>query len=262
MIAEWLQQRLSSCPRIGLGELDAAAALAHRVDTKYLVAQPHLAEVVDRLADAHAVLAIDGVSGFSYRSTYLDTPELVSFHDHRRGRRLRWKLRTRVYEDSGRTRLEVKLKDGRGATDKHAIVLPAPVPGVPQQSAAFLAEVLAARYRVAAPTALVATLVTRHHRTTLADPEHGARVTIDTDLAFAGGTGSARLRPDVVLIETKSARGRSVADLALRRAGARPVAVSKYCAGMALTHPELPDQPWRPLLRRHFTHQTLKAAAA
>ena len=77
-------------------------------------------------------------------------------------------------------------------------------------------------------------------------------MTVDTDLRMTSRSGQARMRPDLALVETKSPSGRSAADHALRAAGLRPSSVSKYCAGMALLDPDLPNHPWRQLVRRHF----------
>jgi hypothetical protein len=167
---------------------------------------------------------------------------------------LRFKARTRCYDDTGLCRFEIKLKDGRGRTDKHARTVPATqFATVPDLAPAFLSEVLAARYDLTAPTGLAPQLLVSHHRHTLAARSGAWRVTLDTDLRFTAGPITARLREGLIVVETKSAHGRSDADNLLRHAGARPINLSKYCAGMALTHPNLPDQPWRPLLHRHFT---------
>jgi hypothetical protein len=77
-------------------------------------------------------------------------------------------------------------------------------------------------------------------------------MTVDSDLQMTSSSGRALLRPDLVLVETKSPSGRSTADQALRAVGARPCSVSKYCTGMALLDPTLPNHPWRQLLRRSF----------
>jgi hypothetical protein len=251
---DWVRDRLAAAAPIGLAELDAAAALQHRVDTKYLITRQQLDQVADKLSAGHRRLVIDGISAFAYRSSYLDTAAYACFHAHRQGRRLRFKARTRCYDDTSLCRFELKLKDGRGSTDKHARTVPATqFATVPDLAPAFLSEVLAARYGMAAPAGLAPRLLVSHHRHTLVARSGACRVTLDTDLRFTAGPVTAGLRDGLVLVETKSARGRSDADSLLRRAGARPVNVSKYCAGMALTHPNLPDQPWRPLLRRCFT---------
>ena len=92
---------------VDLDALDAAAALAHRVDTKYLVPVATLGEVLERLGSTHGCLAIEGRRSFRYSSTYVDCPGLTCYHDHRRGVRKRWKARIRHYVDSGRMRWEV-----------------------------------------------------------------------------------------------------------------------------------------------------------
>jgi len=262
---DWVSDRLAEAAPIGLVELDAVAALQHRVDTKYLITWQQLDQVADDLTATHRRLVIGGISAFAYRSSYLDTSGRVCFHAHRQGRRLRFKVRTRCYDDTGLCRFEIKLKDGRSGTDKHARTVPATqFATVPDLALAFLSEVLATRYGMAAPTGLAPRLLVSHHRHTLAARSGACRVTLDSGLRFTAGPVTARLRDGLVLVETKSARGRSDADSLLRRVGARPVNVSKYCAGMALTHPDLPDQPWRPLLRRYFTgpHPTGDGAMA
>jgi hypothetical protein len=253
MITERVGRRLSAAAPIGLSELDAAAALQRRVDTKYLIDLDQLDRIADRLAATHRRLVIDGRSAFDYRSSYLDTPALTCFHAHRQGRRLRFKARTRSY-DTGLCRFEIKLKDPRGATDKHALTIPAAEFGtLPGRAPGFLTEVLARRYGTGAPGGLAPRLLVRHYRHTLAARSEACRVTLDTELSFTAGGITAGLHDGLVLVETKSVRGRGPADELLRRAGVRPVSVSKYCIGMALVDPALPEQPWRRLLQGYFT---------
>jgi hypothetical protein len=238
---------------VGLADL-GDSDLQQRVDRKYLLTLDQLTGLADGLTASYGLLRVDGLSAFSYRSTYVDSPDLGCFHAHRQGRRLRWKARTRRYEDSGRCRFEVKLKTGRGDTDKHALLVPGgDLDVLPEPALALLDRLLADRYGLRAPTTLLPTLTVTHRRATLVSVDGAGRVTFDWDLAFAGPQGAAgRLRDGLVLAETKSRDGRSAADRLLHRAGVRPVSVSKYCVGVALTHPGVPDQPWRPLLREHF----------
>jgi hypothetical protein len=249
---------------VDLAELDAAAALAHRVDTKYLVPATVLAEVLIQLQPTHACLTIDGRQSFQYTTSYVDSPELTCYHDHRRGVRKRWKARTRLYEDSGQSRWEVKLKDGRGMTVKHALTLPAGVDGhLTPQMRSFLDEVLRRHYQLRAPAELATTLRVGYRRTTLTQLGQENRMTVDADLQMTSSGGHALLHPDLVLVETKSLSGRSAADRVLRAAGARPSSVSKYCAGIALLDASLPNHPWRQLLRRHFASTAaLRSGAA
>jgi hypothetical protein len=254
---------LAAADRVGLRSL-GDADLQRRVDRKYLLPLDLLAEVAPELTATHALLEVDGRTSFHYRSCYLDTPDLACFHAHRQDRRLRWKARTRLYADSGLCRFEVKLKTGRGDTDKHAQQIGREAFGtVPASGRAVLDRALAERYGVRGPQSLGPTLEVHHRRSTLVAHAASERLTVDWDLGFTGPDGGAgALRSDLALVETKSRDGRSRADLLLRDAGARPVSVSKYTVGMALTRPSLPDQPWRPLLRRCFTTTPAAAVAA
>ena len=94
----------------------------------------------------------------------------------------------------------------------------------------------------------------RFARITLAAPERCERLTCDVGLAFAAPDGATgRLRPGTAIVESKSRRGAALADGVLRSLGARPVSgCSKYALGIALTHPGVNANPYRPLLRRHF----------
>ncbi|GHH79795.1 VTC domain-containing protein [Promicromonospora soli] len=216
------------------------------------------------------VLEIDGVRSFAYDSTYFDTPELDAYHLAATRRRRRFKVRTRTYVDTGSCFVEVKTRAGRGTTVKER---------QPHDDAdhlgiartfvsARLADAGAPRVPVLTPT-----LRSRYHRTTLLLDD--ARVTLDTgliwDLLAPGGMGrheiphegplgggptvhrSAALG-DRVVVETKTAAGSgpSSVDRLLWRAGHRPDRISKYATGMAVLLPDLPDAPWRRLVRRRL----------
>lgn len=236
-------------PPIGL---DGVPELMSRVDRKYLVPLPVLAGLAAELRTAgFAVLEIGGRRRFRYRSTYFDTAELLSFRHHRQGRRRRFKIRTRVYLDGGGRWLEVKLSGARSGTDKHRMPYPAPHDVLDYAALDFVSDTLLRGLRVRPPDGLLPSLVTEYRRITLVDPHGGARLTCDTDLVCRDATGVARARDEYVLVESKSRGGRAYADAVLRRLGARPVPVSKYCLGVARLR-RLPANRWRPVLRRFF----------
>lgn len=249
-------------PAIGLPELEAAAELQDRVDTKYLVPVGALAELAERLRDTHAALEIDGLRAFRYRTTYFDTPELRMFRDHLQQRRRRFKCRSREYVDSGLCTFEVKLKGPRGRTVKlrmaYDLVLRDQVSG---PALAFLRDCLERSYGRAPDGDLGPALAVAYTRVTLVAP--GERLTCDLDLAFSAPDGtSGRLAPDMAIVETKSARGGGPADRVLRGLGARPeLACSKYCLGVGWTRPAVTNNPLRPLLRRHFRPAPAAAVA-
>ena len=89
-----------SLAAVTLAELNAAASLLTRVDRKYLLPVHAAQDLVHALGDAQ-VLQIGRRRSFAYASTYFDTPDLDSYYLAARGRRRRFKVRTRSYLDSG-----------------------------------------------------------------------------------------------------------------------------------------------------------------
>jgi hypothetical protein len=228
------------------------AALQTRTDRKYLVPVDQLAELIDRLPGAWAVLEIDRRRGFAYESVYFDTPDLLTYRQHLQGRRRRYKVRTRAYLDSGDCAFEVKHKGHRDQTVKAR--LPYPITArahLTPLARAFLADQLQAAYGQPAPR-LAARVTTAYQRTTLVDLEHGTRLTCDVDLVCTGAGRVATGLSRHVLVESKSPGPAAGADTALRGLGLRPVQMSKYCVAAALLHPELRANPWHRTLRRYF----------
>jgi hypothetical protein len=237
-------------PPVALDDVIRLASLQVRLDRKYVVPVDLVGELcADLGADFHA-LEMDGRRLFGYESVYFDTPDLETFRAHRQGRRRRFKLRTRTYTDSGDCLVEVKLKDRRGATVKHR--LPHEIAlrdRLDDRARAFVAAVLADS-AVDPPPDLHPVLRTTYRRATLVDLRAGVRITFDVDLQF-GAAGRVEAGPPQVVVETKSA-GSEPAHRAFAQRGMRPVRLSKYCVGIALTHPDLAANRWNRVLRREF----------
>jgi hypothetical protein len=104
------------------------------------------------------------------------------------------------------------------------------------------------------PTAPMSAVVsTSNRRGTVVSLTHGARMTVDTDLACGWGARTLALRPGYVLLETKTdPRAHARLDLLLHRLGERPLSISKYCVGVAALRLGVPDNPWRRTIRRYF----------
>ncbi len=238
---------------VPLVEVLGRAELQTRIDRKYLLPLELLAPLTRRLADRYSVLEIDRRRTFRYSSTYFDTPELLTYHQHLQGRRRRYKVRTRSYLDSGDCAFEVKLVGARGVTVKRRMPYElARRTELSDTARDFLHDTLLAAYRLTAPQALVATATTSYWRVTLVERTGLSRLTCDADLVCAAGCQAVAARGDQVLIESKSAGGVTPADRLLRELGMRPVRVSKYCLAVAVLHPEVPANPWIRPLRRCF----------
>lgn len=250
---------LAPHPSIGLAELDAVAALQTRIDRKYVLTLAETDAFLRGLDADARVLEIDGVRASGYASTYFDTDDLLTFHLAAHRRRRRFKVRTRTYVDTGGTFLEVKTRAAGGVTVKERRAHP--VTDELGEGVTFVDDRLDATHLDAPPASgLVPVLRTHYRRTTVLLSD--ARVTVDTGLAWrlagqcgaaSSGTTAARATRaalgDLVVVETKSGTAPSSADRLLWRSGHRPDRISKYATGLALLRPDLPDHPWRRLLR-------------
>lgn len=238
---------------VGLEELVDEAALLTRVDRKYVVPARDVPGLVGELPAGTRVLEIGPLRSFRYSSTYLDTPELASFHAAGRGRRRRWKVRTRTYVDTDATFLEVKTQGGRGTTVKERIPHVDPAgrrsgPVLTPEGAAYVGDQLGPELTAR----LRPTLVTTYDRTTFLAAS-GARATVDLRLGFWSLLhGGRREFPEIAVVETKSGSRPSEVDRLLWRRGHRPASISKYGVGLAALHPELPRLKWHRVLQRHL----------
>jgi hypothetical protein len=236
-----------------LTQVDAAAALQHRVDRKYLVPLATARWFVAVLAQTHHVLDLGGRRTTGYYSTYFDTPGLSAWRAHAQGRRRRWKVRTRLYAEDRLCRAEVKTKDGRGATVKHACTIQAEEYGrLGARATAFVDNVFRGDGVPVAAASLSPAAEVRYVRAALADLDGGSRVTLDGRLSCHRGDAAAALDHDLVLVETKGGPRPAAADRLLIKLGAQPLSLSKYQVGQALLVPGLPDHDVRRLARNRF----------
>ena len=248
---------------ISLDELNAVAGLLTRVDRKYLVPTTTAQALLDGLDGQARVLSVAGATASRYASVYFDTPTLDSYLLAARRRRRRFKVRTRIYLDSGLCFLEVKTRGPRGATVKSRLPYDVDAAEVlTRQGCDFVAEQLASAQVTTAAARLAETLVpvmgTTYARTTLHLAAAGSRLTLDTALAWQDLTG--RVLGDVpagelAVVETKSPSGPGPADRFLWAQGHRPTKVSKYATGLAMIRPELPANTWHRVM-----HHDLRAA--
>jgi hypothetical protein len=228
---------------VTLDELDAKAALQRRVDNKYVLSWAQLADLFDGLRPDDQVLEIDGRRWFAYESTYFDTASLRCFRDHVEDRVPRFKVRSRLYADSEKCNFEVKVKRDGDQTDKQQIEIEAGRRDrITPEVASFLDRVLREVPDPPSPDDIAPTLTTSFCRCTLAAANGSERVTCDHSVELRGWSGtSARLRDDLVVVETKTEDGKGRCDRLLARAGVEPVSLSKYRAGVGLLIAEDPD---------------------
>ncbi|MFE5839214.1 polyphosphate polymerase domain-containing protein [Arthrobacter sp. NPDC056493] len=251
---EAMLPNLAALPPIGLEELNAEAALQTRVDRKYVVPAATARQVLATFSSRARVLEMDGLRSFAYDSVYFDTPQLHSYMLAARGRRRRYKIRTRTYADTGASFLEVKTEGTRAATVKERIPY-----GIADRSRLtaegllYISETLATAVGGVPDGALGPVLETRYRRTTLYLPESGSRATIDSNVTWQAGDGLPWVLAGSVVLETKSGSAAGPLDRHLWQHGIRPSRISKFATGMAALHPHLPANRWNRTLR-HSLH--------
>jgi hypothetical protein len=224
----------------------AERALLRRIDLKYALDRDRLGALLGELAADYAVLPVGAGAVAVYRNLYFDTPELRCFHDHRRGRRIRHKVRIRHYPDRELSFLEVKTKRGEALTDKRRRALAFGCERLDPGDVAFvracageLADGLAPALRI------------DYRRVALFNPRFEERLTIDFALEAERDGARAELGA-LAVVEIKRAPGglpRTPAMRALAGLGLRERALSKYCAAMALIQPAVRHNRLRPALR-------------
>jgi hypothetical protein len=252
---DWLTARFRP---ISLQALNAKAAMMERLDNKYVIRRPVLEAVADDLAQSFDILEIDGRRSFVYETCYFDDPARSSFHDHRRGRRQRMKVRVRHYVDAALCFVEVKLKDKRGITVKKRMPYDPALYGTLNEAARqHVREAYRALYGRTFDRPLEPVLHMTYRRITLVAREGGERMTIDTALQFFGRAGSPTAIPacgtssEVFIVETKSAHGRGLADAVLRRHHQHPTnSCSKYCVAASALGEAAPYNRFLPALRK------------
>lgn len=205
--------------------------LLRRTDTKFVLRRSMLAELLGDVTPRYGLLSAGDQRLPHYRTLYFDTESLRSFHDHRRGRRPRHKVRIRRYLERGLSFLEVKTKRSERLTIKNRREVPF---GGEKLVAADL-EFVAAHCDLPAEE-LRPQVWTNFRRLTLVGFETNERVTIDVDLRFVGASEQSELEA-VAILEVKQSPFcvRTPIMQALRARGLRRTSMSKYCTATAVT---------------------------
>jgi hypothetical protein len=228
-------------------ELMAERQLLRRVDTKYLCTVAQASQLVESLVGHYAALPTPGGNLATYRSLYFDTPDLRCYHDHRRGKRLRQKVRIRHYPERSLTYLEIKTKVSEAMTDKLRQPLPFGQEHLGPAELAHLAQLVNLDVPQLQPVMRI-----DFRRLSLVGFDSTERVTIDCDLVATTIDGAAAWSGgDRVVVEVKQSPFcvRTPVMRALRADHFREQAMSKYTLVTALMRPELARNRLLPDLR-------------
>lgn len=231
---EQIQAALADFAPITLAEMEQVKLL-NRVDTKFLLTEAQLLDILARVHEHYFVLTNQGTSASLYHTQYFDTPGAALYMAHHNDRQNRYKVRTRTYVDSRITFLEVKHKTNKRRTIKSRVQIPEPLHMLEGDDAVFVRNT--SKLDV---WALEPVIWNEFRRITLVSKVRRERLTIDIGLRY-GWEGQEGGLPGIVIVEVKQRKFSFDSDFVheLRRHHIRRMGFSKYCAGMADVYPHL-----------------------
>lgn len=224
----------------------AGRELLRRTDTKFAVPTDLLPQLLSELVPSYSVLEAAGSRLARYETLYYDTPDGRCFHDHRRGRSPRHKVRVRHYLDREISFLEIKCGGKWRNTRKYRKQRAFGDSELAQSDREFVRQ-----HTGLAGAEMEAQLWTNFHRLTLLADEQAERVTVDTGLSFVGEEDERELGR-YALVEVKQPRLslQSPVMQALRQLSVRPLSVSKFCVGVVLTRENMSPGRLSPVFKR------------
>jgi len=226
----------------------SAVKLMNRIDTKYLVTELQLRDILMRIRDGYYAQEAEGNRLSPYSTVYYDTPELTMYVIHHDRHLVRDKVRVRTYVDSHLTFCEVKHKNNKGRTKKKRIEVE-PIPNIIDnpEVVAFLSEKQPYDVESLSPH-----LVTIFERITLVNYGKTERLTIDCNLRFDNlrSGNKASVGPLAVMELKQDGRAHSMLKDVLFDMRIRPFKMSKYCIGTCLTNPNVKQNRFKKKLRR------------
>ena len=230
---EQIAHIVNSLEPITLSEMDGVS-LMKRTDTKFVIHEKDLIEVLSHIKDEYKVLQINENRLLEYSSLYFDTPTKKFYHDHHNRKVNRTKVRMRKYVESGVCFLEIKQKDGKGKTTKTRTSIADFEIELSNNSINFIKETTKQNFD------LQPIIWNNFNRITLVNKTAKERLTIDLNLSFKQKDSSMDFS-NLVIIELKQERFTRTSPVAkqLKSKQINPYSLSKYCIGMISIYSDL-----------------------
>ena len=249
-----IERILATFDSISLSEMEGVK-LMNRIDTKYAVPLSALPAILEAAQDGYYAQEINGSRIATYDTMYYDTDSLDMYIRHHDRQLVRQKIRVRQYVESDLTFLEIKRKNNKGRTKKKRISVPGfgitgDTFGDSKRERWSVEDFIAAKSRYHW-SELSPHLSTRFHRITLVNKAKTERLTIDMDLVWENiVSGESKTFPDLVIIELKrDGNVPSKMTQIMLSQRLKPLKISKYCIGTALTTPGLKKNRFKKKIR-------------
>ena len=229
--------------------------LMNRIDTKYAVSLSMLPAILEAAQEDYFAQEIDGQRIATYDTLYYDTESLDMYVRHHDRQLVRQKIRVRQYVESHLTFLEIKRKNNKGRTKKKRIAVPgfdiqADTIGHSKKADWSVEDFIAAKSRYSW-SQITPHLSTRFQRITLVNKAKTERLTIDMNLVWENVISQeSKTFADLVIIELKRDGNvpSPMTDIMLNLR-IKPLKISKYCIGTALTTPNIKKNRFKKKIR-------------
>jgi len=235
---------LESFDTISLNELDRLTPVK-RFDSKFICHKSDLNQILGSLIDSYSILRIDDKLLFNYSNVYYDTPSHEFFNSHVNGKLGRYKLRKRIYKETGDVYIEVKFKDNHGETTKYRFRSLGENRNSLVEHYNEILKILPQTVKKLNPVVNI-----DYKRITLLKPGEFDKITIDFDLRLSTTDGGTIRLPNLLILEHKSIKqsGSKAIAQVLKNTKYKKMSLSKYCLGLTLTKPGIKYNLYKPKL--------------
>lgn len=223
--------------------------LMNRIDTKYLIPERLLPELLEKIKNDYRVQIINNLPVSRYQTLYYDTPDIEMYRIHHDRKLKRQKIRTRTYVESDISFLEIKNKSNKGRTTKKRVSIKV------NEFSDFNSNDTALEFlhnnSNYSNSVLLPQISNRFDRITLVNNGKTERLTMDGHLSFYNcQTLIEKDVPELLIIELKQeGAAPSLFKDILADYGILAKGFSKYCLGTVITNPNAKTNNFKSNLR-------------
>ncbi|MFW5804707.1 MAG: polyphosphate polymerase domain-containing protein [bacterium] len=202
--------------------------LEKKHELKFLFKINLLDSILQEAIYHYDILEINDKREQVYQTTYFDTHDLDTYHDHHNGKSNRYKIRKRYYTSTKDSYWEIKIKKGQDKIKKRILtgksIDDPDVSGFINKYTPYMSQNLFPK------------LFNQYNRITLASKCCLERVTIDYHLVFPDPGGKDTEINHIAIAEIKKEHqmNHSFFYEILKKHRVRPIKISKYCIGLTL----------------------------
>ncbi len=208
--------------------------LLNRFDRKFILKADDINLLLNNLSANYKVLEINDENIFDYESEYFDSDDLMFYFAHHNGKLNRFKLRKRIYNNTGEQYFEIKKKNNKGKTNKKRYKLSSDGEIITHDAELEIQNSLELNFNSLKPQLRI-----KYNRICLLNKYFPEKITIDTNLKFING--QTHSIDNIAIAEVKTAKPKTQSyftDL-LKHNSIRQSSISKYCFGIHLIYPDL-----------------------